>query len=153
MRSGSWRSRSRGSGTSRRSRRWRSRPRPTALDQPHLARHPDGGGVSAAMAQLAAQNVDGLIVVESEILERPSVVFAPGIPVVVTDDVAETSYPLVMTDQASGSGRRSSTCCGSVTRPSGTSPVRPAATRPASAGTPGRPPSSRTGARPARLPR
>ena len=63
---------------------------------------PTAGGVSAAMAQLAAQNVDGLIVVESEILERSSVMFAPGIPVVVTDDLAETSYPLVMTDQASG---------------------------------------------------
>ncbi|MBI9113863.1 LacI family DNA-binding transcriptional regulator [Sanguibacter sp. YZGR15] len=65
---------------------------------------PTAGRVSAAIANLAGQNVDGLVIIQAEILDAPSLVIGPDLPVVVTDTYPSThpDYPIVDTDQEGG---------------------------------------------------
>lgn len=65
---------------------------------------PTAGGISAAIANLAGQNVDGLVIIQAEVLDVPSLVIAPNLPVVITDTYPSThpDYPIVDTDQEGG---------------------------------------------------
>lgn len=65
---------------------------------------PTAGGISAAIANLAGQNVDGLVIIQAEILDVPSLVIGPNLPVVITDTYPSThpDYPIVDTDQEGG---------------------------------------------------
>ena len=62
------------------------------------------GRVSAAIANLAGQNVDGLVIIQAEILDVPSLVIGPDLPVVITDTYPSThpDYAIVDTDQEGG---------------------------------------------------
>ncbi|MEZ0491312.1 LacI family DNA-binding transcriptional regulator [Kineococcus sp. TBRC 1896] len=59
-------------------------------------------GVDAGIAHLAGQDVDGLIIIEAEVLDSPVFSVPPSVPLVVTDAVASQRYPNVDTDQAAG---------------------------------------------------
>lgn len=58
--------------------------------------------VQQAVRQLTEQAVDGLIVIEAQILDRPGLDLHSGVPVVVADGDPERRFPSVDTDQAAG---------------------------------------------------
>ncbi|MET0187890.1 MAG: LacI family DNA-binding transcriptional regulator, partial [Pseudonocardia sediminis] len=60
------------------------------------------GGIDAGIAHLAGQNVDGLVIIEAEVLESPVFAVPESVPLVVTDAIASQRYPNVDTDQATG---------------------------------------------------
>lgn len=69
-----------------------------------VVERPTLGGVSAAIANLAGQNVDGVVIIQAEILDVPSLVIGPTLPVVITDTYPSPhpDYPIVDTDQEGG---------------------------------------------------
>jgi DNA-binding LacI/PurR family transcriptional regulator len=58
--------------------------------------------VQQAIRQLTDQAVDGLVVIEAQILDRPGLSLTSGVPVVVADGDPEQRFPSVDTDQAAG---------------------------------------------------
>ncbi|WP_371478130.1 LacI family DNA-binding transcriptional regulator [Kitasatospora sp. NBC_00315] len=58
--------------------------------------------VQQAVRQLTDQAVDGLVVIEAQILDRPGFSVSTGVPVVVADGDPEHRFPAVDTDQAAG---------------------------------------------------
>ncbi|MEU3499056.1 LacI family DNA-binding transcriptional regulator [Kitasatospora cineracea] len=58
--------------------------------------------VQQAVRQLTDQAVDGLVVIEAQILDRPGFSVTSGVPVVVADGDPERRFPSVDTDQAAG---------------------------------------------------
>jgi len=66
-------------------------------------REATAGGVDAGIAQLADQNVDGLVIIEAEVLDSPVFTVPSNVPLVVTDALASQRFPAVDTDQAAGS--------------------------------------------------
>ncbi|KRV47995.1 LacI family transcriptional regulator [Wenjunlia vitaminophila] len=66
------------------------------------AEEPTGNAVQQAVRQLTDQAVDGLIVIEAQVLERPGLDVSSGVPIVVADGDPERRYPAVDTDQAAG---------------------------------------------------
>ncbi|WP_329491607.1 LacI family DNA-binding transcriptional regulator [Kitasatospora sp. NBC_01246] len=58
--------------------------------------------VQQAVRQLTDQAVDGLIVIEAQILDRRGFDISSGVPVVVADGDPERCFPSVDTDQAAG---------------------------------------------------
>lgn len=58
--------------------------------------------VDSGIAALSASDVDGLVLVEADLLERFDVAVRPGLPLVTTDAVPGP-FPSVDTDQAAGS--------------------------------------------------
>lgn len=61
-----------------------------------------GGRIDEGIARMAAQQVDGLVIIEAEVLDTPFFAVRPTVPLVVTDAVASQDYPNVDTDQAAG---------------------------------------------------
>ncbi len=59
-------------------------------------------GVDAGIAHLTGQDVDGLVIIEAEVLDSPVFAVPASVPLVVTDAVASQRYPNVDTDQAAG---------------------------------------------------
>lgn len=60
------------------------------------------GRIDEGIARMAAQQVDGLVIIEAEVLDSPMFAVRPTVPLVVTDAVASQDYPNVDTDQAAG---------------------------------------------------
>ncbi|WP_432562244.1 LacI family DNA-binding transcriptional regulator [Kineococcus sp. SYSU DK003] len=60
------------------------------------------GGVDAGIAHLSGQEVDGLVIIEAEVLRSPVFAVPGNLPLVVTDAVASPRCPNVDTDQAAG---------------------------------------------------
>ncbi|MED7948177.1 LacI family DNA-binding transcriptional regulator [Streptomyces sp. BE20] len=58
--------------------------------------------VQRAVRQLTDQAVDGLAVIEAQILDRPGFDISSGVPIVVADGDPEQRYTSVDTDQAAG---------------------------------------------------
>ncbi|MER8188521.1 LacI family DNA-binding transcriptional regulator [Kitasatospora sp. NPDC094015] len=58
--------------------------------------------VQQAVRRLTDQAVDGLVVIEAQILDRPGFSVTSGVPVVVVDGDPERRFPSVDTDQAAG---------------------------------------------------
>ncbi|WP_371494255.1 LacI family DNA-binding transcriptional regulator [Kitasatospora sp. NBC_00374] len=58
--------------------------------------------VQQAVRRLTDQAVDGLVVIEAQILDRPGFNVSSGVPVVVADGDPEHRFPSVDTDQAAG---------------------------------------------------
>ncbi|MFE2726930.1 LacI family DNA-binding transcriptional regulator [Kitasatospora sp. NPDC059327] len=58
--------------------------------------------VQRAVRQLTDQAVDGLAVIEAQILDRPGFDISSGVPIVVADGDPERRYTSVDTDQAAG---------------------------------------------------
>lgn len=58
--------------------------------------------VAAAFEHLTSQAVDGIILIESTILDTPALRLPLGVPVVVADGDANPRFPVVDTDQAAG---------------------------------------------------
>ncbi|MFC6081955.1 LacI family DNA-binding transcriptional regulator [Sphaerisporangium aureirubrum] len=63
---------------------------------------PTSQEVHRAFARLGTQAVDGIVIVEAEVLDTPSLLLPPGIPVVVADGHGGHDHPRVDSDQADG---------------------------------------------------
>lgn len=60
------------------------------------------GAVRLAVSQLTEQAVDGIVIVEAQLLDRPGLRLPPGVPVVIADGDPEQRFASVDTDQAAG---------------------------------------------------
>jgi DNA-binding LacI/PurR family transcriptional regulator len=58
--------------------------------------------VHEAFARLGTQSVDGVVIIEAEVLDTPSLRLPQGVPVVVADGHGGQQYPMVDSDQAAG---------------------------------------------------
>ncbi|MDX3101989.1 LacI family DNA-binding transcriptional regulator [Nonomuraea angiospora] len=58
--------------------------------------------VHEAFDQLTLQAVDGIVLIEAQILDTPSLRLPPGVPVVMADGDVSHRHPMVDTDQALG---------------------------------------------------
>ncbi|MBT2231947.1 LacI family DNA-binding transcriptional regulator [Nonomuraea sp. NEAU-A123] len=58
--------------------------------------------VHEAFDQLTMQAVDGIVLIEAQILDTPALRLPPGVPVVMADGDASHRHPMVDTDQAFG---------------------------------------------------
>jgi DNA-binding LacI/PurR family transcriptional regulator len=58
--------------------------------------------VHEAFARLSTQSVDGVVIIEAEVLDTPSLRLPQGVPVVVADGHGGQQYPMVDSDQAAG---------------------------------------------------
>ncbi|GAA3042639.1 LacI family DNA-binding transcriptional regulator [Streptosporangium longisporum] len=55
-----------------------------------------------AFTRLSTQAVDGVVIIESEVLDMRTLRLPPGVPVVLSDGYGGHSYPVVDSDQAAG---------------------------------------------------
>lgn len=60
------------------------------------------GAVRQAFSQLSSQAVDGIVLIESQILDRPELQLPPGVPVVMADGDPGQRFPAVDNNQAAG---------------------------------------------------
>ena len=60
------------------------------------------GAVRQAFSQLSSQAVDGIVLIESQILDRPGLQLPPGVPVVMADGDPDQRFPIVDNNQAAG---------------------------------------------------
>lgn len=60
------------------------------------------GAVRQAFSQLTGQAVDGIVLIEAQILDRPGLTPPPGVPVVVADGDPEQRFASVDINQAAG---------------------------------------------------
>jgi DNA-binding LacI/PurR family transcriptional regulator len=65
-------------------------------------RAPTGGAVREAFSALAAQAVDGIVLIEAQILDRPDLDLPHGVPVVIADGDLHQRFPSVDNNQALG---------------------------------------------------
>jgi DNA-binding LacI/PurR family transcriptional regulator len=63
---------------------------------------PTEGAVQQAFSKLSNQAVDGIILIEAQILDQPSLHLPSGVPAVVADGDADQRYPAVDSNQAAG---------------------------------------------------
>lgn len=66
------------------------------------ARTQTEGAVQQALSKLTHQAVDGIILIEAQILDRPGLHFPSGVPLVVVDGDPDQRYPTVDSNQAEG---------------------------------------------------
>ncbi|GAA0674517.1 LacI family DNA-binding transcriptional regulator [Kitasatospora atroaurantiaca] len=60
------------------------------------------GAVQQAFSQLTSQAVDGIVLIEAQILDRPGLQLPSGVPVVVADGDPDQRFPSVDNNQAAG---------------------------------------------------
>jgi DNA-binding LacI/PurR family transcriptional regulator len=63
---------------------------------------PTEGAIQAAFSSLTSQAVDGIVLIEAQILDRPGLDLPTGVPVVIADGDADRRYPSVDGNQAAG---------------------------------------------------
>jgi DNA-binding LacI/PurR family transcriptional regulator len=61
-----------------------------------------GGAMQQAFSKLTGQGVDGIIMIEAQILDRPDLQLPTGVPVVVADGDPDQRHPSVDNNQAAG---------------------------------------------------
>ncbi|MDX6350963.1 MAG: hypothetical protein QOF84_5753 [Streptomyces sp.] len=66
------------------------------------AEEPTEGAVRQAFTRLSGQAVDGIVIVEAQILDRPGLQLPPGVPVVIADGDPEQRFASVDINQAAG---------------------------------------------------
>ncbi|WP_420310451.1 LacI family DNA-binding transcriptional regulator [Streptomyces sp. YS-B37] len=60
------------------------------------------GAVRQAFSQLTSQAVDGIVLIEAQILDRPELQLPPGVPIVMADGDPGQRFPAVDNNQAAG---------------------------------------------------
>lgn len=63
---------------------------------------PTEGAVRQAFSQLSHQAVDGIVLIEAQVLDRPELHLPPGVPVVMADGDPAQRFPTVDNNQAGG---------------------------------------------------